>query len=237
MISVCLTTYNGERYLGEQLDSILIQLEPQDELLISDDGSTDQTLKIIEEYQANYTNIKFFNGPHQGIVANYDFVISKAVGEFVFLSDQDDVWLPNKVEVMRDFFQKHPDMDVVISDLVIVDGTLETVHNSYFGYRKIKNGWWHNIMKNGYIGAGMCFRRKIIKKILPIPTNIPMHDMWIGLIGATFKRTAFLPETLTLYRRHGKNSSEIKTKTSFQQKLYWRIILLNELFKRIILGK
>lgn len=92
MISVCIATYNGEKYLEEQLDSILPQLDSRDELIISDDGSKDATLAIIKRYTAQDQRIKFFKGPGKGVIANFEFAINQSQGEFIFLADQDDVW-------------------------------------------------------------------------------------------------------------------------------------------------
>ena len=189
MISVCIATYNGEKYLAEQLDSILLQVSEEDELIISDDGSTDHTLEILRTYAANYPQIQLLQGPGQGVIANFAFALTHTKGEVIFLADQDDVWLPNKVTTVTEYFEAHPDIQVVISD-----------------------------MKN---------------VILPIPPEVPMHDMWIGLLAARKKQTGLIKEPLVLYRRHGANVSPIITKTSFQQKLNWRVNLLKALHQRL----
>lgn len=103
MISVCIATYNGEKYLKEQLDSIIPQLTAQDELIISDDGSKDTTMEIIKRYAANDSRIKVYKGPGKGVIANFEFAINQTQGEFIFLADQDDVWLPEKVQTNLDF--------------------------------------------------------------------------------------------------------------------------------------
>ncbi|ALS03185.1 alpha-L-Rha alpha-1,3-L-rhamnosyltransferase [Enterococcus silesiacus] len=233
MISVCLATYNGEKYLEEQLASILPQLGSDDELIISDDGSTDETLAIIERYADQDQRIKFFTGPGQGVIANFAFAINQSQEEYIFLADQDDVWLPEKVQTTLDYFQTHPEIELVISDLVIVNEQLEVIEPSYFDYRNVKLGFFHNIVKNKYIGAGMAFRSSLKIRILPIPSKVPMHDMWIGLIAAYRNKSALITQPLTLYRRHDNNASEINTKASFFQQLKWRCAISYVLFKRI----
>ncbi|EOH92728.1 hypothetical protein UAW_02767 [Enterococcus haemoperoxidus ATCC BAA-382] len=233
MISVCIATYNGEKYLEEQLDSILPQMDSCDELIISDDGSKDTTLDIIKRYIAQDHRIKFFRGPGKGVIANFEFAINQSQGEFIFLADQDDVWLPEKVQTTLDFFAAQPKIDLVISDLVIVNEHLEVIEPSYFEYRKVRLGFLHNIVKNKYIGAGMAFRSRLKTRILPIPAKVPMHDMWIGLIAAYRNKSALIPQKLTLYRRHSNNASEINTKASFFQQLKWRCAISYVLFKRI----
>ena len=187
MISVCIATYNGEKYLAEQLDSILLQVSEEDELIISDDGSTDHTLEILRTYAANYPQIQLLQGPGQGVIANFAFALTHTKGEVIFLADQDDVWLPNKVTTVTEYFEAHPDIQVVISDLKIVDADLQVTNPSYFKFRKIKPGFWRNAIKSGYIGAGMAFRQEMKNVILPIPPEVPMHDMWIGLLAARKK--------------------------------------------------
>lgn len=161
MISVCIATYNGEKYLAEQLDSILLQVSEEDELIISDDGSTDHTLEILRTYAANYPQIQLLQGPGQGVIANFAFALTHTKGEVIFLADQDDVWLPNKVTTVTEYFEAHPDIQVVISDLKIVDADLQVTNPSYFKFRKVKPGFWRNAIKSGYIGAGMAFRQEM----------------------------------------------------------------------------
>lgn len=237
MISVCMATYNGEKFIEEQLDSILMQLESEDELIISDDGSTDTTLLLLTKYVHKDRRIKLIKGPQKGLIANFENAIKNSHGEVIFLADQDDVWLPEKVYTIKEFFDNHADIDVVVADLVVVDEQLKPIISSYFKHRHVKRGFLRNIIRNSYIGAGMAFRSKVKKQILPLPPTIPMHDMWIALISEWHHRVAFIDKPLTLYRRHGENASEIKTKASLLQQFKWRFSLLASLLKRIVLKK
>lgn len=223
MISVCMATYNGAAYVKDQVDSILVQLTNADELIISDDGSIDGTLAILSEYAAD-PRIKILKGPGRGLIKNFEYGISQSKGQLIFLADQDDVWLPNKVAKTKAVFAENPNVEVVISDLAVTDSALKVVAPSYFQLKQVKSGFWHNVWRNGYIGAGMAFRSRMKAQILPFPEKIPMHDMWIGLTAG--ENLQLLPEPLTLYRRHDGNSSELNTSTSFYQKLIWRIHLL-----------
>lgn len=237
MISVCIATYNGETYLREQLDSILPQLEQEDEIVVSDDGSTDQTIAIIQSYVKKDPRVRYIKGPGQGLIANFEYALSNSTGELIFLADQDDVWLPNKVKVTKNYFQQHPEIDVTVSDLVIVDDSLTMIYPSYFDYRKVQTGLVHNLIKNKYIGAGMAFRKSMKQEILPIPPAIPMHDMWIGTLADVQHKTGLIKETLTLYRRHDQNASQIKSNASFWQQLIWRYTLIMALIKRKLFSK
>ncbi len=236
MISVCIATYNGERYIAEQLDSILPQLNTDDEVILSDDGSSDNTLSILAEYAAQYSQIRLFQGPGRGVIANFEWAISQATGEIIFLADQDDVWLPEKVETIKAFFASHPRINVVVSDLRIVDKELNVIEPSYFKYRKVKTGFIRNLIKSGYIGAGMAFKKEMIPLILPIPVEVPMHDMWIGLLGEQKKQTKLIQQPLVLYRRHETNVSKIASKTSLVKRLKWRTTILFLVLRRIIQG-
>lgn len=231
LISVCMATYNGAAYLREQLDSILVQLEETDELIVSDDGSTDETVAILASYAAKDPRIQVLKGPGKGLIKNFEYGIRHTRGELVFLADQDDVWLPEKVAKIKAVFAENPAVDVVVSDLSVTDEQLKVQYASYFQLKKVKTGFWRNVWRNGYIGAGMAFRSRLKEKILPFPDKIPMHDMWIGLLAGNKLR--LLPESLTLYRRHGNNSSELASSTSFRQKLVWRGNLLMSLRSRI----
>ncbi len=225
-----MATFNGEKYLKEQLDSILKQLSTNDELVVSDDGSTDGTLAILAEYAEKDARIKIFEGPKKGLIANFGHAIEQTKGDIIFLADQDDVWLEGKVDKIAAYFETHPEQLVVVSDLVIVDSELNERHSSYFEYRQSKEGWLNNLIRSHYIGAGMAFRSSLKKDILPIPIDVPMHDMWIGLLGG--KHVGFIRQPLTLYRRHDFNVSEIKTHSKIRQKISWRLHLLKALAKR-----
>ena len=173
---------------------------------------------------------KFLKDQKNGLIANFGHAIEQTKGDIIFLADQDDVWLEGKVDKIVTYFETHPEQLVVVSDLVIVDSELNERHSSYFEYRQSKEGWLNNLIRSHYIGAGMAFRSSLKKDILPIPIDVPMHDMWIGLLGG--KHVGFIRQPLTLYRRHDFNVSEINTHSKIRQKISWRLHLLKALAKR-----
>lgn len=228
-ISVAMATYNGEKYLKEQIDSILKNLTDSDELIISDDGSTDQTSSIVKEYQKKYSQIKLIEGPKNGIKQNFVNAISHCKGKYIFLSDQDDIWLENKVNSILPLFLEN---DLVVHDCIIVDSSLNEIEPSFFEYRGSGKGIFKNIYKNTYIGCCMAFKRELVEFILPIPNNIEMHDQWIGIITEkTKKKVNFLQEKLIKYRRHEENNSQMKHYPFFKM-LKNRIIFIIELKRR-----
>jgi glycosyltransferase involved in cell wall biosynthesis len=210
-ISVALAAYNGALYIRQQLDSILDNLAAEDEIVISDDGSTDGTLAIIEEYRTKDTRIRLLTGPGDGVIANFEHAIAGCRGDYIFLADQDDLWMPDKVEkVMRVFAD--PKVFLVIHDAKVMNADLSgTLMESFFAYRGSKPGVWCNLLKNRYMGCCMAFRRELIPKILPIPRDIPMHDQWIGLVSDYFYgKSVFLQDVLLYYRRHADAVSDFE---------------------------
>lgn len=203
--SIVMATYNGEKYIKEQIDSILQNMNQDDELIISDDGSKDETLNIISKYNDN--RIKVIEGPRKGVKQNFANAIKNAKGEYIFLSDQDDIWMENKIDLMLNSFENSK-ASVVIHDAEVVDENLEVTIPSFFEYRKSGKGILKNIYKNTYIGCCMAFKAELKEYILPVPNNIEMHDQWIGVLGEkNGKGSIFLKEKLIKYRRHSCNVS------------------------------
>lgn len=232
MISVCIATFNGELYIKEQLDSILPQITDNDEIIISDDSSTDRTLKIIEEYSERYHNIKILpNQTFHSAIFNFQNALQHATGDVIFLCDQDDVWLPNKVNVMIKALSNN---DLVVSDCVIVDKNLNIIYPSFFKRVSSQSGFLKNLIKNSFIGCCMAFRKEVLNYILPFPKNLISHDMWIGLMVELYGKTHFINQPLLLYRKHGNNVTDSGGKSPYPlyYKLYYRCSLLFELLKR-----
>ncbi len=220
MISVCMATYNGEKYIREQVSSILQQLGENDELIVSDDGSTDSTLQELTVF--NDSRIKVFDGPHKGLTYNFENAIVHASGDYLFLSDQDDVWEPDKVRSMVAALQ---DADLVISDAWIADKDAVSTGVSLFDICKPHKGFWLTLYHTTYIGCCTAFRKTILKKLLPFPPHIVMHDYWIGMIADLYYKTAYIPDKLLRYRRHGDNASALttgKSPLSLFQKIAYR---------------
>lgn len=208
MISVAMATYNGEKYLREQVESILMQLGPKDEIVISDDGSTDKTKAIIEAMKD--ARIRLVEGPRRGVKQNFGKAISECKGEVIFLSDQDDVWMPNKIaEVMETMRKTEADLVLHDAEVVSADGK-KVLKKSFMKWRGTKTGFWRNFMKNSYIGCCMAFKSSMKKWILPIPEKIEMHDQWIGLMVERHGKVVVTEEALIKYRRHEENVTEMK---------------------------
>ena len=232
MISVCIPTYNGEKYLRKQLDSILEQLGPKDEVIISDDSSTDNTIDIIESYGDERIKLlknNTFNSP----VFNLENALRYAKGEYIFLSDQDDIWSANKVEIC---LKKIKGYDLLVSDCSLIDEDDRQIADSFFDINNSNKGFIKNLIKNSYLGCCMAFNRRILAYVLPFPKGIAMHDIWIGLNTEIIGKPRFISEKLNMYRRHGENLSPTsgKSKFSIYFKILYRIKFLYYIMGRII---
>lgn len=228
-VSVVMASYNGEKFIKEQVDSILKNLQKEDELIISDDGSTDKTLELLEVYKDD-SRVKIIEGPKKGVKANFENALRACSGEYIFLSDQDDIWVDNKIDTVLPYLRN---FDVVVHDCSVVDSTKKTLENSFFAYRKCGTGILKNILKNTYIGCCMAFNRKLLSYILPIPNNIEMHDQWIGIIGEKYgKGNIFISDNLLQYRRHDKNESSLHHYPLRKMFTNRKVLIINY-FKRI----
>lgn len=220
-----MATYNGAEYIKEQLESILMQLGDNDEIIISDDGSSDASLEIISSY--NDSRIKLFhNTRRKGIVGNFENALTHAKGDYIFLSDQDDIWLDGKV---KECLRVLKDADLVLHDNVIMNSTMqEVITKSFFEYRKSKTGYINNLIRNSYIGCCMAFRKSLLPQILPFPKKIAMHDMWIGLRAERYGTVELIDKPLIQYRRHNTNASPTGGKSTLSRfyQISYRIKML-----------
>ena len=236
-ISVAVASYNGEKYIKEQMDSILKNLSIEDEIVVSDDGSTDRTKEILKEYEAGKIPVKVIDGPGRGIKANINEALLHCRGTYIFLADQDDVWQSRKVETVMNYLGRDG-CRLVCHDAQVMNQDLsEIVMPSFFSYRGSKPGFLKNLLKNSYMGCCMAFERNLLPWVLPIPEEIEMHDQWIGMISDMMgKNSVFIPEKLLLYRRHDNNVSDFSHGTIFQM-ICRRLVLLRAVSRRRKLWK
>ena len=205
-VSVAMATYNGAKYVKQQLLSISNQSCPPNEIIVSDDGSSDETLEIIREF-ANFAPfpVKILsNAENMGYAQNFGIALSQCGGDIVFLSDQDDVWRPNKIEVVLSRFAAEPQIELLIHDLEFCNGDLIPI-----GQTKIERvRGMTNVDKNYVVGMATAIRARFLKHCLPIP-NVPglSHDRWVHTCAYALGRKQIMPEVLALYRRHSSNVS------------------------------
>lgn len=232
-VSIVLATYNGERYLKEQLDSIIQQMLEPDELIISDDGSTDKTFDIIKSYLKDNRCV-FIQGPQKGYAQNFLYGLSKSQGDIILFSDQDDIWMNNKIEYIRNFFERNPNQWLVCHDMYLATNN-EINNNNYsqksFNMRKRKNGYLYNMLFNGYYGCCMGITKEFKDHIFPFPSNVIQHDQWISIIAEFFHRASFVDEPLIVHRLHERNISHAG---SIMELIYYKYNLLLSTTKTIM---
>jgi glycosyltransferase involved in cell wall biosynthesis len=215
MISVCIATYNGEKYIKEQLDSILSQLGENDEVLVSDDSSQDATLVVIEKIMDKRIKVfKLNSADNSGgsgvfekmkrIRLNFANALQHAKGDVIFLSDQDDVWKENKVNRMLELLKLS---DCVVHDCTVVDNAMNVLFDSYLAYRNPRHSLIGTFIKPPFMGCCMAFNRKVLERALPFSTRPIEHDTWIGLCAFKIGKVSIVNDNLLYYRRHSFNVS------------------------------
>lgn len=238
-ISVCIATYNGEKFIAEQLSSILMQIGDNDEVIVSDDCSTDDTLQVIESFGDK--RIKVYHHDKRKAkftidyaTANFENALKHANGDIIFLSDQDDVWMPTKVSTMLAALE---DNDMVMSDCTVVDSKQNIIHTSYYSTQRFfKTNLAYNIIKPAFLGSCMAFRRNTLDRALPFPPYGVGHDLWLGLIGLRFYKFQFIKQPLMNYRRHDQTVTDggKTNSTSLWFKISYRLYVLKAVISKLI---
>ena len=216
-ISICMATYNGQEYLKKQIDSIFAQSNQDWQLLIRDDGSCDNTISIIEDYMARFPDkIKLITGKecHLGASLNFGQLLEYTDTQYIMFSDQDDIWLPNKIEltlnVMKATEQLYPDKPVLVhTDLRVIDSDSRTIADSIWSYQKLFPEIGNSLNKitaqNVVTGCAMMINRKARAVSIPIPGEAIMHDWWIAIKVAKHGKIAYVSTPSILYRQHPGN--------------------------------
>ena len=231
MISVAVATYNGEKFLYKQLESIINQSVHVDEIIICDDGSFDNTLKIIDQINDEYGNRckLFLNENNLGFSNNFFNAINKTNGDYIFLSDQDDIWYYNKVERMISYFENDNDLLLLCSSYDIIDEN-GNIQSSFVKSKNIYFSEWLGFWQS--VGCAMCFKKEIrefLKK-----TNIPQlnsnlgHDWFIGVVSSYYGKTLLIEEKLFAKREHSRNVSAMNSTYSIEKKHRKRIFSAKE---------
>ena len=222
-LSVALASYNGEAYIEEQLTSILQNLGEGDEIIVSDDGSTDGTRDIVQNIAKEDGRVKLIDGPCKGLIKNFENAISACTGDVVFLSDQDDVWHADKAQTVVACFEE-TGATLVLHDAQMTDNEQHMLYPSFFAFRGSRAGYLKNLWKNSYIGCCMAFKKELLDVALPFDDRIPMHDQWLGLLAEKRGSVAFLPKVLLDYRRHeGTATADHHGKVSAMVSNRWNI--------------
>jgi len=216
-ISIAMCTYNGAEFLPAQLQSIIAQSRPADEIVICDDSSTDNTRNLLEKFAAESSIpvTLHFNDQNLGSVKNFERAITLCTGDVIALSDQDDVWRSDKLRLFETVLNNSPSAGIVFSDAAIIDEQLNPLHRRMWdevGFdahkrKLVKTGRALEVLVTGWTvtGATMAFRSRFVKLSLPIPDGIAMiHDGWIALTIAAVADVVAIDEPLIQYRQHAQ---------------------------------
>ena len=226
-VDILLATYNGEKYIKEQVESILNQTYENIQIIISDDCSTDKTRQVLKEYENNEKIKIFYQENNLGYVKNFDFLLKQVESNLYMLSDQDDVWKKEKVEKSVEKIESEK-LDLVFGDLEVVDENLNTLYKSYNRYmhlihkiKKYQKDYRLQYLYNCMTGCTIISRKNWIDKVLPFPTNSKymIHDYWLGLVIALNGKVGYIEEPYILYRQHGKNQVGSKKASKTASKL------------------
>lgn len=227
---------NGEKYLPAQIDSILCQMEEKDELIISYDPSTDETLQTVREYEKRDNRIHVvLNKDHsRGLVSNFDNALRQCSKEVIFYSDQDDIWMPDKIDKMVRCFEDSK-VTVAIHDAKITDENMNVMIDSTFKLRGGSTSFWKNLIRLSYIGCSMAFRSDMLSVVLPLPTKKRSYDWWTGSICSCYGKMVMLDEALILHRMHQNNATP-KKRPPLSYQLNVRAIIIFNTAKRLLLN-
>lgn len=237
MISVCIAMHNGGEYIIEELKSILPQLGVDDEVVISDDGSTDGSIQAVNDLCDDRIKIYHFickdtmHLMRHLVTLNFENALQHAKGDIIFMADQDDIWMPNKVKVFVEQLQKY---DLVLSELSICDANGKPTGEKWFNGRFRQNNPL-KIFGMTYQGCSMAFNRKVLEAAFPFPKKLLSHDHWIGYIAEMIGNVKFIDEPLMYYRIHGNNvSGDSPSTNSLWFKISYRLYMVKEFLLRRI---
>jgi len=229
-ISILLSTYNGERFLKEQLESLFLQKEVSFEIIVRDDGSNDKTIDILKSYK----DISLIESKKNiGVINSYSILVGEALkrgGDYIMFCDQDDIWMEEKVKITLDRIKKleniYPNTPILVhTDLEVVDENLNLIDSSFWHYQNIDpnlNSFNRLLLQNIVTGCTVMINRPLAHLIFPIPPKVIMHDWWIGLVASYFGKISYIKKSTIKYRQHNKNDIGAK---KFGLSYIWEKIL------------
>lgn len=234
MISICIAMHNGKEYILEELKTMLPQIGPDDEIVISDDGSTDGSINAVLSLNDDRIKVYQFRNDNKikktnyYVAMNFENALKMAKGDIIFLADQDDLWAPNKVEECMKLINEN---DLVMHEAQRCDKYGNPMDQLLYDNRFRHKNYF--LKKGKYYGCVLAFNRKVLDVALPFPPYLQLHDHWLGLIGETIGRMAYIRIPLMYYRQHDNNVSA-KSVNNFFEKIFYRVYFIWNFFMRII---
>lgn len=218
MIEILLATYNGGKYLAEQLDSIFKQDNQDFRILVRDDGSSDNTLDVLKSYQSKFADritILETDAPTGSAFGNFSKLMEASNAEYVMFADQDDVWLEDKISKtmnkMQEMEEEHGKQCPILvhTDLCVVDNNMNVIDQSFWSFQNLHvkkaNSLARQLVSNVVTGCTMMINNALLKKAPPVPQNAIMHDWWLAIVAAAFGKIGIVEDQTMLYRQHSSN--------------------------------
>ena len=203
LVSIALTTYNGEKFIREQLNSIYSQTYQNIEVIVTDDRSTDNTVAILKEFRKSHGLKYSVNKENLGFVKNFERAVGECKGDYIALADQDDIWLPHKLQVL---LQEIGTSSLICSDAQLIDENNNIIAESFqefsTNYIQTDDQFRFFVFRNFVTGCTTLIKKEVIEKALPIPHGIRYHDWWFALIASTLGGVAYCKQSLIQYRQH-----------------------------------
>lgn len=234
LVSIVLCTYNGERYLSQQLQSLEQQTYPNIEFICSDNNSTDNTPNILNDWFKQNNNRKFFNCYTKGLNSNFYSAVSHATGKYIIFCDQDDIWLPNKVEKLVVFHQQHPEASLVYCLSKEFNDEAVPTNNSIRQGNHLEGSDIRKTMLISFtLGHNICIKKEVLLSLPPSPGETIAFDWWITVSAMCKGPIRCLPEALTFWRKHAVNTThEINKGLFYKSRIaYLQTFLQNDLIK------
>ena len=221
-ISIAIATYNGEKYLAEQLDSILQQTYPASEIIIIDDCSSDNTVDILQKYANQYPQIKLHqNEANLGACLSFAKAIRLCNGDYIALADQDDVWLPKKLTTLLDNIG---DSLLIHSDAFIVDENLNILANTFSKGVMNQTNFIDYLFANNVTGCTCMFTRALISESFPMP-EFYMHDHYLAIAASYLGTIKYHTQPLIYYRQHTANQIGENSQVNFDKFIHARTVV------------
>lgn len=228
LISVAMTTFNGEMFLVEQINSILNQTYKNIEIIISDDCSSVDTINILKKFETRNNVSVFYNKENIGFIKNFEKAISLCSGDYIALADQDDIWLTDKIEQLVNNIGSNL---CIHSDATLIDQNGREIADSFSrSTQKLcyPNSYLDLILNGCLTGCTCLFSKELVSKIVPIPKNIDSHDKWIGLVAFNENALTYLDLPTIMYRQHESNSIGANYSNEFNAFSLFRKFFLNK---------
>lgn len=217
MVDILLSTYQSEKYIEQQINSILNQTHSEWKLIIRDDSSSDNTVQLINKYKNNYPDKIFIlndNRGNIGTVESYEYLLDSANSEYIMLCDHDDIWVSDKITTlivkMNEMEKDYPNLPILVhSDLAVVDSNADMIHSSFWHFSKLNPeillSFNYLGVCNGITGCTVLINYRAREISLPFSKNARMHDAWIALCVSKYGKIGYVDKPTVLYRQHELN--------------------------------